>query len=397
MNIVHISTYPNKGEKHSSGAGGVASYTKNLVTSMEASHPEDVITVICNITKGITEEYKEGRVSVARTFSKGPLYFLKIYSRVKKIKPEAIHIQQELNLYGGILNAYLLHFLLRLLKKYRTVITLHGVVSIKEINKNFIKSNNSRLPVWIVKLAFKSIYIPLCRHSKKIIVHENHFKEILINEYKVSEDKVVVVHHGVEDLKTMSQKSARSNLGIDKNLKVCLFMGYLTGYKGLDLLIEGFEKYTNNIKDVLLIIGAGKHPKLKHDKNYLKNEYERLRTKANKLIGNKNLRWVGFIKEEEINKYYSAADVSVFPYQIAMSSSGPMSISIGYEKPFLASDAFEKIFSKELLFKMSSSELSKKLSYFFSNEDKYRDLVKELKNERVWLSVGKKTRKVYAK
>lgn len=57
-------------------------------------------------------------------------------------------------------------------------------------------------------------------------------------------------------------------------------MGYVTGYKGIDLLIEGMEKYKEKYGDdfKLFVLGAH-HPKLKDTEIY-KTEYARLKTKA---------------------------------------------------------------------------------------------------------------------
>ena len=181
---------------------------------------------------------------------------------------------------------------------------------------------------------------------------------------------------------------------MDEKKDTCLFMGYLTGYKGIDLLIDGFSEYCKLNKNAFLIIGAGKHPKLKDDKNYLK-EYKRLEDKAKSLIPENQFRWIGFIDECDIINYYSACDIALAPYTIAMSSSGPLSLAIGYEKPFLASDVFDKILPIGTIFKKTSEDLSQKLKEFFENQDKFKNEVEEMKMERLWDKVGIKSYKIY--
>ena len=392
MKIIHISIYPEKNKKHSR-AGGVASYTKNLLA--RAPYQEnDKVFILCNKIDGKYEKYTEDNITVIRCFDKNPKYFFQILKEVKKIKPDVIHIQQELALFGGVLTAYLLQWLLFLLKKYRLIITLHGVVSLRKIDKSFIKENNSNLPVWLTKIAFYIIYKPLCLWSKKIIVHEEYFKNILADEYHIKKDKIEVICHGVEDLKTIDKIVAYNKLGLDEKKDTCLFMGYLTGYKGIDLLIDGFSEYCKLNKNAFLIIGAGKHPKLKDDKNYLK-EYKRLEDKAKSLIPENQFRWIGFIDECDIINYYSACDIALAPYTIAMSSSGPLSLAIGYEKPFLASDVFDKILPIGTIFKKTSEDLSQKLKEFFENQDKFKNEVEEMKMERLWDKVGIKSYKIY--
>ena len=207
---------------------------------------------------------------------------------------------------------------------------------------------------------------------------------------------IKVIYHGVEDFRTIDRDFACEKLKLDKTKDVVLFMGYLTGYKGLDLLIEGFSKYAKQNRNAFLIIGAGKHPKLKNDEKYLV-EYSRLKNKAKELISKEQYKWVGFIDEEDITLYYSASDISLYPYTISMSSSGPMAMATGYEKPFLASDVFKKVLSKELIFKRTPEELSKKIESFFNNIEITQKKVKQMKKDRLWDNLGKNTYDIYRK
>ena len=389
MKIAHVTIYPPKGEKHISSSG-VASYSKNLVTSI----PSGDQTVICDQING-PETYDEDGVSVRRVFRKSPGFIFSINKELERLQPDVIHIQQELALFGGILTAYLLQWLVFWWRD-RTVITLHGVVDPAAIDEAFVRENNSRLPVWLVRLAFRIIYTPLMKRAKHIIVHEQFFKDIITRSYRIGGGKVSVIPHGIETFEAQDQAKARGELKLPAQADIALFMGYATGYKGIDLLIEGFSEYAKKNPSTYLVIGAGKHPKLHDDPTYLA-EYERLQQKAGQLIPAGRYEWRGFIDEHDIAAYYSVSDVSLYPYTTAMSSSGPMSFAIGYEKPFLVSDAFEGIFGAypQLLFKRSGSALAEKLDYFFTHRDEYADVSYFLKQQRTWQSVGAKTCTVY--
>lgn len=393
MKIVQISIYPGNGEKHSN-MGGVASYTKNLMTNLYR-HEGDKIFVLCDKINGKYESYFEDGMSIVRCFGKGPIFLPQLYREIKKIQPDAIHVQQELGLFGNVLTAYLLQWLFLLLGQYKLIVTLHGVVSLKGIDNAFVRENNSRLPVWLVKVAFYIIYKPLCILSKRIIVHEEIFKAVLKNEYGVPGEKIVVIPHGVEDLHTIEKTEACNRLSLDSNKNLVLFMGYLTGYKGIDLLLEGFSAYAKSNPDAYLVIGSGKHPKLKDDPDY-NLEYARLKEKAADLIGEDQYRWDGFIEENDITNYYSACDISVYPYTVSMSSSGPMAIAIGFEKPFLASDVFDDVINfDQLLFKRNSDSLARQLERFFSNRQEFSDEISKMKLIKLWSNVGIRTRAVY--
>jgi glycosyltransferase involved in cell wall biosynthesis len=332
---------------------------------------------------------------VIRCFDRRPVYFWQILREVKKINPDVIHLQQELALYGNVITAYLFQWLLLALSKYKLIVTLHGVVPISKITKNFIKENNSNLPVFVVKLAFKVIYRPIAKWADEIIVHETIFKTNLVQEYGAKFEKIKVIPHGVEQLRPVSSLAARKRLGLDPGAHVILFMGYLTGYKGLDLLLEGFAKYLAQDPKAYLIIGSCKHPKLQNDPDYL-SEYHRLEDMAKKLIPKTSYRWVGFIDEADIVYYYSASDVSVYPYTISMSSSGPMAIALGYGKPFIASDVFEGVFGQsKILFKRTASSLSEKLKEFFEDPGAFKQGLDTMRESRLWPRVGHQHYEVY--
>lgn len=391
MRIAHVTLYPPKGEKHVS-TSGVASYSKNLISHIGTAAEQ---FVVCDTIRSGREIYKENNVEVRRVFERRPGFISQVHRELKRIDPDVVHIQQELALFGNIITAYLLQWLVFLWSK-KVVITLHGVVDPIMVDKEFVKENNSRLPVWLVRLAFYIIYTPLMKWSSKVIVHEQQFKDIAVNSYGIDPEKISVVPHGIELLSILDMQEARSVLGLPKNAEVVLFMGYATGYKGLDLLIEGFGEYAKHHPKAYLIIGAGKHPKLKNDATYLA-EYNRLQKKAAELINTRQYRWAGFIKEAEIPVYYSASDVSLYPYTTALSSSGPMSFAIGFEKPFLASMAFSGVFNQhaQLLFEKASTKMAARLEYFFSHRDEYANVSRMLKQDRSWEKVAEKTLRVY--
>lgn len=392
MKIVHITTYPGKGKKHVKGSG-VASYTKNLIQNTTVA-ADDEVYVLCDMIDGKREVYAEDGIVVKRCFSRSPAFVGQLRRELKTIEPDVIHIQQELALFGNVLTAYLLQWFLLLSRRWPIVLTIHGVVDITAIDKNFVRENNSRMPAWLVKCAFWVIYKPLTIWARHIIVHEDSFRQILQDRYHVPHQKISVIPHGVEPLRAASKKESAKKLGIDPAMQTVLFMGYLTGYKGLELLIDGFAQFARNNPYAFLLIGAGKHPKLDQDPTYLA-EYKRLQQKAKLQLPASQYKWVGFIPETQIGDYYSASDVSMYPYTVSMSSSGPMSFAIGYEKPFLASDAFTGVFDQKLLFARTPEALSQALGNFFANPTEFKAISASLKKARSWQRVGQLTYGLY--
>jgi glycosyltransferase involved in cell wall biosynthesis len=391
MKILHISIYPAKNSKHGD-FGGVAGYTKNLLTNLP-TNSNDQNFILANILDE-PESYIEENINVIRCFDRSPKFMFQLHKEIKKVRPDVVHFQQELGLFGGVVTAVLLQFAL-LFCKPKKVITMHGVVAISEVTPTFIKENNSKLPVWLVKIAFWVIYKPLTIYADHIVVHEKLFKDRLIKEYGTKADKISVIPHGVENLELKNKEATRNELKLPSQSLVVLFMGYLTGYKGLDILIEGFAEFVKAKPDSFLILGAGLHPKLKDNEEYLNNEYCRLQNKAKDLIPAPNYDWRGFIPEDEMMDYYSASDLSIYPYTSSLSSSGPMSIAMSYGAPFLASDVFGNfIENKDLLFERSPEAIKNALLQF--DPISAARTSQEFKQARLWSIVGVKTREVYS-
>ena len=174
------------------------------------------------------------------------------------------------------------------------------------------------------------------------------------------------------------------------------YYGYITGYKNVELLIDS-AKFLK-IPEWTMIIAGGSHPRLSNNSGY--NEYISYLRKKASAISNRIL-FKGFIREEEVPLYFSAADLVVLPYTACISASGPLSLAISYERPFLVSDALSEILpSNYLVFRSDSRELANKIDSFFRDnkvEAEALCCLKNLKNKRLWRKVSLQTYKVYVK
>ncbi len=394
MKILHITLYPEAGTKHT-GVSGVASYSKNLIESLNRKDHNHF--VLCNKTSKEPSKREDSGIAVIRAFERNPFFFFQTLKWVFKINPDVVHMQHEVRLFGPLWMAYFLPLLLLLIRiKSKVVVTLHGVVSLENVKKDFIADNYNDTPVSLVKAGFFFLYFPLGLVVNKLIVHEEHFKKVLQKNYLVSKEKIKVVPHGIEILEAEIKQAALDYLNLDRSKKIILFAGYYSGYKNLELLIEAFAQYCKQNPRAFLLIASGKHPKFSENTFYKQN-YENLKSKASDLISSKNYRWDGFISEEDFTYYFGAADLLVFPYNIAMASSGIMSLALAYKVPFLVSRPFEFLFeNKENVFDLQTESLVQSFQTFFKEEKNlYPDDLKKLRESRLWDSVGKKTYMIY--
>ena len=388
MKVGMVSTHP-------SSSGGVSSYTKNLVNSLRN---EDIyVTLLSDRFKK-----KELNKSIIACWNKGIFYPFQIFKNLVKIKLDLVHIQHEFFLFGGLLSSLLFPVLLILLKILRkpTVVTLHGVIPLPEINQRFLKENEVSGPTLLLRLGLKLLTMTIVFLSDAIIVHENFFAKILEQNYRCSPRKIYIIPHGVEEIRTkILQTEAKEKLQLLDKV-VILFFGYLARYKGLKTLIEGFALKASKNPEWVLIIGGGEHPRLKQKESY-RRYLSKLKEEASYLASNRII-FTGIIPNEELPLFFSAADIVVFPYNFTMSSSGPFAKALKYEKPIVVSSTelfTDTIPFKEIIFtKGSPSSLGDKLELIIEDSrlrNRVTEWTKKVARKNSWRSVGVQTTSLY--
>src|SRR3989344_2458461 len=138
----------------------------------------------------------------------------------------------------------------------------------------------------------------------------------------------------------LKKRAARKLLGIEDEI-IILYFGYLTWYKGVDFLIRTFiGKKRLNGKKIKLIIAGG--PSFTQEK---KPHYKKFITTIQNMMKKapSNVKFTGFVEEKDIPLYFSASDLVVLPYRAFISSSGPLSFALAFNKPFLLSEALGDI------------------------------------------------------
>jgi glycosyltransferase involved in cell wall biosynthesis len=394
MEVGIVSIFP-KGSTHGS-TGGIQGYTKGIAVELSK---------LCNVTvfseKKDNESkstYIESGIRVIMCWNRGILYALQIWLSSLKYRIDIFHVQHEYFIYGGIFSAMIFPLLLLLLRaRAPVVVTIHALISRAYLEK--LETTRGKLlnlfRLFILKINLKQI----CWLSDQIIVHNNYLKEVLMNEYGIRKSSIIVINHGIEVKDALEPKEAKGLLNISSTDKVILFFGYLSARKGVEILVDSFVKIRNELPDTILIIGAGKNPRLKEQSEYM-DYFNSIQRYAESIP---NIYFTGFIPEDRLSIYISAADVIVFPYSAPVAASGPLHISLGFNKLVLCSDIpifREMITTEKLLFKADCSEdLYTKLKYILSlSVNKKSDilqLITHLRNNHSWPRIAERTIATY--
>lgn len=367
--------------------GGVSTYSKYLFEEVQKID-KDVIVLASKIDCNYSNN------NVLKSWDKNPLFVFQILRDSIKNKIKIIHIQQEMHIFGSKLNSFflpLLVLLLRILRK-KVIITIHGVVPLKSFNKDFMKENGYSGNPLIIKWILLVLYFFISLFPNRIIVHEKKFKEYL-KDYYVNVKKVDVIGHGIRTPELLLNKyEAKKKIGLKNNKYTFLYFGYITGYKGIDLIVSALKMY-KDLNFNFIVVGS-KHPRLKHEKEYQKY-YNKIKSFFEK---DKRCLFTGYVEENLVDNYFRAADCLILPYTVQMSSSGPMALGFANENLILGSDVFEGVLPDEFLFERNANSLVKMMREAKNNDynDKYYKII-EIKNKLSWKNIAKETLEVYYK
>lgn len=237
-------------------------------------------------------------------------YFSWLFMYYAKEKKNIVHVQW---LRFPIIDGVFFSLSARLFG-HKVVYTAHDVLP--HDNENY--SN---------RLIFKLIY----KTQNFIVVHTEYIRQRIINEFNIKPGKIKVIKHGVYELNgklDIDPVNFKHKLKIREEEFVLLFFGMLKKYKGLDLLAESFNMVREQEQFPIRLIVAGEA----HD------GYE----KEIKQIADQHLKeaadlYIRFIKEEELNTFFGAADVTILPYREA-SQSGVMFMSFAHGVPVIVPD-----------------------------------------------------------
>lgn len=118
------------------------------------------------------------------------------------------------------------------------------------------------------------------------------------------------------------REESRSRLGVSGN--VLLFFGFVRRYKGLQYLLEALPAILAQVPVTLLVAGEF----WKDKDNYLDI--------INRLGIGGQVRFIDeYVPNEEVGRFFSAADLVVQPY-LSATGSGVVQVAFGFEKPVVA-------------------------------------------------------------
>ena len=235
------------------------------------------------------------------------------------------------------------------------------------------------------------------KRSNKLIAVSDFTRRELLKYYNVKEDKIRVIHNGVDIHKFAppeDKEKVKQELGLSNKDFNILSVGRLYARKGLFTLIKSVSIVAKKYRHVKLIIsGKGQ-----------KNEMKKLVDYAEKLGIRSNILFTGYFPDAKLPKLYQAADIFAFstfyenlPFAVleALSSRLPVVTTNVGGIPEMIEDG-ENGF---LVPPANSAALADRILYLIGNPDEASEMAnkaRETVEKRFdWRLIVKKVMKVY--
>lgn len=415
--VIMISSYPAKKDRSIKYLNAVASYADHLTPELNNSlvAKGKKLIILAEVLDG-EEVYKENEVLVVRGWKRNSLFVftqlmavLSLFNNVSKV-----FLQFEFNMLGGAsATGQLPLFLLTQKITGRDVtVLLHQVVENLGDLSGHIGVGKKSVKLFVLQSFLNIFYRLALITSGKIVVHD----EILRTRLNrlMTTNKVYVIPHGLGEYKnTCSLFDARGKLGYSHDEFTILCFGFVTWYKGSDWVVDQVSEFikSNPKEKVKLVIAGGESANLRTKPHYMKF-YNDLKAKIDACP---QITLTGFISDSDVQYYFCAADVVILPYRTQMSASGPLAVTLSFNKPFLLSDrllgALEtediknamkdlNMGTEEVSFSLEGSDFFEKIKALKSNESYLNvlsDLSSLVREQRDWTVVSKKFLEVIEK
>ncbi|MEG8988649.1 glycosyltransferase family 4 protein [Ignavibacteria bacterium 4148-Me] len=162
------------------------------------------------------------------------------------------------------------------------------------VKKGIFRKTEKHIKIITTAHSIVKGYKSISFKSDKIIAVSNTVKNNLINNYGISEKKIVQFYNPVDKSVTNEIQINRNDFKIDNKSKVILFVGRYSKEKGIDILIKAFLEVSKTYNLFLLIITDA-------DENIKSH------------ILRKNGRIIFIKPSDDITMYYKLSDIVIVP------------------------------------------------------------------------------------
>lgn len=215
---------------------------------------------------------------------------------------------------------------------------------------------------------FRCIYWVVYQFPNALIVHTNLAKQQLMSQFSVPSEKIIVISIGMNEeisITGICRESAKKCLGFKAEDRIILYFGKIDEYKGLETLIEAFDKL-DLLSTKLLIGGWFPSPAYRLKIISVVRKSSRLHDIC---------LHEAFIPNEDVEIFFKSADVLCLPYK-NIYQSGVVFLCLRFGLPIVATDvgSFKEFIDETMGIVVDTNDakgIASGLKIFFENQSRY--------------------------
>ena len=354
MNVCFVSCFP-------PSRGRLSEYAYYLLRELACFESIEKIHVFADKIEGGEVSFENGKIVVHRVWRPDSvLSLILLLLRILRVRPHLVHFNVHMAVFGRSRLANFVGLALPFFCRIfglRTIVTLHNVFDRMDVEKcGFRSSFLNRLGAFLA--------LKLVSFASLVTVTVRSYIRLMRERYGCR--AVRWVPHGTWRVNVFKFNGGSFDSSHERNV---LFIGHVGPYKNLDLLLRAYKMLDNGLK-VRLLIAGGSHPNFP-------GVLEEYRARCR----DPNIRFLGFVPDEELPRVFEMADVVVLPYATCTGTSGVAHLASSFGKPIVATDLpeFRELMGEGcgiILAKHDPKDFAKKIELLLRD----RRLAEELKN-----------------
>jgi glycosyltransferase involved in cell wall biosynthesis len=291
---------------------GIATFTTDLQRAISTSRSNLETSIVAMTDHGQTYDYPASVALQVRDDSIEE--YVRAAAFLNAGRFDVVCLQHEFGIFGGEAGAHILELLSRLTMP--VVTTLHTVLA---------KPNAAQ----------RAVLERIVEASAKIVVMANKGRELLRSVYRVPDDKIEVIAHGIPDFPFVEPDTAKAKLGFGGR-SVILTFGLLSPSKGIEVMIDAMPAILKRRADAVYVVLGATHPNLVRDQGEAYRES--LMTRVRELGVDNHVVFLNqFVDQATLLEFIAMCDVYVTPYlNEAQMTSGTLAYSFGLGKPVVS-------------------------------------------------------------